>query len=67
MNAIDVRYNQRVLVVKGEYIGRKGHVITLPIPLHPGVVVLADNEKAFVVSEAYIEPEQVDTPEHEEA
>ena len=59
VNAQQVRMNMEVEVVAGEYKGRKGHVMTLPLKGHPGVGVLMDEGRgigpAFVVDEAYLE------------
>lgn len=54
-----LKMDMKVEVVAGEYKGRQGHVITLPIPGHPGVGVLMCEGPgpgpAFVVDETYLE------------
>jgi len=62
----DVKMNMRVRVAAGEYIGRQGHIITLPIPGRKGVAVWIDEGKgvgpAFTVDETCLEEVQ-----HEQA
>lgn len=60
MKGADVKFNMRVRVREGEHRGRRGHVITLPIGSKPGVVVLEDDDRAFLIDEALLEPEVPD-------